>query len=76
MPKKIIMSEAIFNRTKNYILQRESRVNTSLQIMSERAEELIEAINDGYLEKYPNYCAQIERAINNLTNYFKERASL
>ena len=76
MPKKIIISEAIFNRTKNYIAQRVSRVNTSLQIMSERAEELIGEINDGYLEKYPNCCAQIERAINDLTNYFKEKASL
>ena len=76
MPKKIIVSEAIFNRTKNYIAQRVSRINTSLQIMSERADELIEAINDGYSEKYPNSCAQIKDVINNLTNYFKENASL
>lgn len=76
MPKKIIVSEAIFNRTKNYIAQRVSRVNTSLQIMHERAEELIKAINDGYSEKYPNRCAQIEEAINKLTEYFQEEASL
>ena len=69
MAKKIIMTEAMFNRTRNYILQRNSRVMTSVQTMKEQAGYFLANLKHEYGQDFPTYVQKIEESLNEFIEY-------
>lgn len=72
MAKKIIMTEAAFKRTRNYILQRNSRVMTSIQTMKEQAGYFIATLKHEYGQNFPTYVAKMEESLNKFIEYVDE----
>lgn len=75
MAKKIIITEAMFDRTRNYIDQRYSRIMTSVTMMKEKADQFIATIKHEFGMQYPQQCDIIEEVVRDLVEYIEFTAT-
>ena len=69
MAKKIIMTEAMFKRTRNYLLQRNSRLMTSVEMMKEQAEYFMANLDVEYGMNFPTYVEKIKETLKEFIEY-------
>ena len=76
MAKKIIMTEAMFKRTRNYILQRNSRIMTSLETMRKQADYFIANLQVEYGQNFPTYVQKLKKTIEEFVEYVETMANI